>query len=353
MSFLSVEGVYKEYEGAPLLTDVSFRVERGEIVSLLGPSGSGKTTLLRIIAGLESSEAGRVYLEGQDLQGVPVHRRSIVLMFQEYALFPHRTVFENVAFGLRMRRYGREEIEARVKEMLALVGLESFGERSVVDLSGGERQRVALARSLAPEPRLLLLDEPLGALDRTLRDRLLEELSVILRRVGVTTITVTHDQAEAFALADRVVLLHDTQIVQRGTPEEIYRRPATPWVARFLGFTNLIPAEVTDHNEVATSFGRLRLELEGNLPGRGTSGTLLIPPWGIRVAGEKAAVNGFSATVTRRLFQGHETKLRLQVGTAELGLTLEMGTQIPGEGEEVNLQIMPAALRWYPEEAER
>ncbi|MGC9467349.1 MAG: ABC transporter ATP-binding protein [Anaerolineae bacterium] len=347
MSFLSIENIYKTYEGKPLLTDLSLEVERGEIVSLLGPSGSGKTTLLRIIAGLEGSESGRVLLEGRSLRGVPVHRRGIILMFQEYALFPHRTVAENVAFGLRMRRLQPHEIEARVKEMLDLVGLADFGDRNVVELSGGERQRVALARSLAPKPHLLLLDEPLGSLDRTLRERLLEELSIILRRVGVTTITVTHDQAEAFTLADRVALLHDTRIIQKGTPEEIFCHPATPWVAQFLGFTNLLPAEVIGRNEVETAFGRVEFETGNGLPETGTTGTLLILPWGITIRESEVTANAFPAEVTRRLFQGRVTKIRLQVGDVELSLTLEMDDWIPGEGDQIWIQIAPDALRWF------
>ena len=168
---------------------------------------------------------GSVSIEGADITALPAHRRGVVLMFQDYALFPHRTVAQNIAFGLRMRRHSRAAIAARVAEMLALTGLEDFADRDVNELSGGERQRVALARSLAPQPRLLLLDEPLGALDRNLRERLLEELPVILRRVGVTAITVTHDQEEAFALSDRVILLNEGRVVQTGRPETLYDRP--------------------------------------------------------------------------------------------------------------------------------
>ncbi len=286
MAFLTIDGIHKTYEGVPLLDGVSLSMDRGEIVSLLGPSGSGKTTLLRIIAGLESCESGRVFLDGRDVTRMPVHRRGVVLMFQEYALFPHRTVAENVAFGLRMKGLPASAIRHRVKEMLTLVGLEEFGPRNVVALSGGERQRVALARSLAPEPRLLLLDEPLGSLDRNLRERLLEQLAAILQRVRVTTISVTHDQAEAFAVADRVALLHDAGIVQIGTPETIYGQPVTPWVARFLGFDNLLPARTTGPGRVDTVLGTLVAEPARHLPEAGIEGTLLILPWGICLSDE-------------------------------------------------------------------
>jgi ABC-type Fe3+/spermidine/putrescine transport system ATPase subunit len=350
MVLLKAENIYKVYEGVALLSGVSLEVERGEIVSLLGPSGSGKTTLLRIIAGLEPFERGRVMLEGQDITRVPVHHRGVVLMFQEYALFPHRSVGENVAFGLRMRKLPRTQIEARVKEMLALVGLQEFGDRNVIELSGGERQRVALARSLAPEPRLLLLDEPLGSLDRTLRERLLEDLSAVLRRVRVTTIVVTHDQAEAFALADRVALLHETQVVQEGVPEEIYRYPATPWVARFLGLGNLFPAHVVGKREVSTPFGVLTFEPEDftrRTVKPGVTGTLLVLPWGIRFVEGEASDNLLAATVSRRIFQGRTTKLELDIDGVRLGVTLNMEDRMPREGEQVRVRITPSALRWF------
>ena len=359
MAFLVVEDIHKRYEGDLLLEGITFSMERGEILSLLGPSGSGKTTLLRIIAGLEPCEAGRIVLDGRDVTRMPVHRRGVVLMFQEYALFPHRTVAENVAFGLRMKRLAPAAIETRVREMLSLVGLEGFGPRDVVALSGGERQRVALARSLAPEPRLLLLDEPLGSLDRTLRERLMGELAAILQRVGVTAISVTHDQAEAFAVADRVALLHEAGIVQIGRPEEIYRAPATPWVARFLGFDNLLPARTDGPGRIDTELGALVAASGTPLPDTGVEGTLLILPWGIRLVdgghplkghsseGRDRPPNTFTATVRRRVFQGATTKLQLEVGGATLTLALEMGGLSPREGDVVHGWIKPESLRWF------
>lgn len=260
---LTATDITKTFEGKLALDDVSLDVEQGEIVCLLGPSGCGKTTLLRIIAGLTPLDAGRVHFEGDDITEVSPHQRDFGLMFQDYALFPHKNVFENVAFGLRMTNQ-REDIAGRVQEVLDLVGMGGFAERSVNDLSGGEAQRVALARSLAPSPRLLMLDEPLGALDRALRERLMLDLRDILKRVAVTAIYVTHDQAEAFAISDRVVVMNKGHIEQQGPPEEIYRQPATPFVAKFLGLTNLAEGKVIGNGCVEAAWGTLAATTDGH-----------------------------------------------------------------------------------------
>jgi ABC-type Fe3+/spermidine/putrescine transport system ATPase subunit len=241
---LEVREVRKSYEGASLLRGISFRLARGETACLLGPSGSGKSTLLRIIAGLEPAEAGTVMWEGMDLAPVAPHARGFGLMFQEYALFPHRNVFENVAFGLRMQNLPRAETEIRAREALARVGLADFSQRKVTDLSGGEQQRVALARALAPRPRLLMLDEPLGSLDRGLRDQLLADLRRILALDGTPALYVTHDQEEALAIADRLLLIHDGRIQRSGTPAEVYADPGEAWVAQFLDMGTLVQARV-------------------------------------------------------------------------------------------------------------
>lgn len=240
---LELRGLTVRYGDRVALDGIDLTVAAGEICCLLGPSGSGKSTLLRTVAGLEPPAAGTVSSAGQDLAGVPVHRRRFGLMFQDHALFPHRDVLGNVAFGLRMQGLARPEIDARSRAALARVGLAGFEARRVRDLSGGEQQRVALARAIAPEPRLLMLDEPLGSLDRALREQLVVELSDLLRSLGVTALFVTHDQDEAFALADHVVLLRDGRIEQEGPPQEVWLRPATEAAARFLGFANLLPDE--------------------------------------------------------------------------------------------------------------
>jgi thiamine transport system ATP-binding protein len=233
---LGIADLTVTYDDFPAVAGIDLDVDDGEIVCILGPSGSGKSSLLRAVAGLEPDAHGRVSWNGEDLARVPPHRRGFGLMFQDHALFPHRDVQGNVAFGLRMQRLPRREIDTRTHEALVLVGLAGFERRRIGELSGGEQQRVALARALAAEPRLLMLDEPLGALDRALRERLVAELRALFVRLRLTTLFVTHDHDEAFALADRLVVMHAGRIEQIGRPAEVWRRPATPFVARFLGW---------------------------------------------------------------------------------------------------------------------
>lgn len=254
---LEVHDLHKDYEGQPLLTGISFTVGARETVCLLGPSGSGKSTLLRLIAGLEAPERGQICWDGKDLADVPAHLRDFGIVFQDYALFPHLNVFENVAFGLRMRGRAQDEIAARVGEVLRVVNMAGFEHRAVTDLSGGEQQRVALARALAPRPRLLMFDEPLGALDRALREDLLDQLRAILHRTRIPAIYVTHDQEEALTIADRVLLLHDGQIARSGTPAAVWADPGSPWAAEFLGLGNVVSGRVlSGSSRVATPGGR-------------------------------------------------------------------------------------------------
>ncbi|ATB43680.1 Fe3+/spermidine/putrescine ABC transporter ATP-binding protein [Cystobacter fuscus] len=230
--------------GTPAVSDVSFQAPSGAITTLLGPSGAGKSTLLRIIAGLELPDAGRVLIEGVDCTNMPVQQRGIGVVFQSYALFKHMTVRKNLAFGLETRRLPRAEVEARVEEMLKLVQLEELGERYPGQLSGGQRQRVAFARALAIRPKLLLLDEPFGALDSRVRVELREWLQSLHERTGVTTLLVTHDQEEALEISQHVVVLSEGRVAQEGPPEEIYDRPATPFVASFVGGTSVLRGQV-------------------------------------------------------------------------------------------------------------
>ncbi len=229
--------------GPPAVDDVSLDLPAGEVLAVLGPSGCGKSTLLRAVAGLEALDAGSVSYAGQDLAAVPTHRRGFALMFQDGQLFPHQTVAGNVGYPLRLRHTSKDRVVRRVAELLELVGLPGLGDRSVTHLSGGERQRVALARALAVEPRLLLLDEPLSALDRGLRERLAHDLRDILVAAGTTALLVTHDQEEAFAVADRMALMRAGRLVQSGTVEEVWRRPVDAEAARFLGYATVLEGE--------------------------------------------------------------------------------------------------------------
>lgn len=242
MSFLTLEQVTVRYESEPVvvaLDDVSIEVEAGEVVAVVGPSGCGKSTMLRAVAGLEPVASGRVVLDGQDLAGVPTHHRDLGLMFQDHVLFPHLSVADNIGFGLKMKNQAVSEQSTRISELLDLVGLSGFADRTVDQLSGGEAQRVALARAVAPSPRLLMLDEPLGSLDRLLREQLTGDLRRLIDQLGVTALHVTHDQVEAFALADRVVVMRDGRVAQVGSPSELWRQPASVFVAEFLGHPNL------------------------------------------------------------------------------------------------------------------
>ncbi len=248
---LSLRNISKTYEGQPLLVDISFSAAADETVCLLGASGSGKSTLLRIIAGLETPDSGQILWNENDLVSTPPHLRDFGLVFQDYALFPHLTVSENVAFGLRMRGLPKSEIGSRVPEALTQVNLIGFENRRVTELSGGEQQRVALARALAPRPRLLMFDEPLGALDRALKDQVLDELRRILHETKVPAIYVTHDQEEAFAIADRILLLHDGRILRAGSPAEVAAQPGSSWAARFLAIGSVV--EGTIHSKVGGS----------------------------------------------------------------------------------------------------
>ncbi|MGD2143081.1 MAG: ABC transporter ATP-binding protein [Anaerolineae bacterium] len=344
MPLLELRGVSKAYPDGWTLTGVSFTMEEGEIRGLLGPSGCGKTTLLRLIAGLETPDSGHVLFEGRDVTHVAPHRRGFGLMFQEYALFPHKDVFGNVAFGLRMAGLDHELIDERVSEALSRVGLRGFQHRDVNQLSGGERQRVALARSLAPQPRLLMLDEPLGALDRTLRERLMDELPEILRRAGVTVITVTHDQEEAFAIADCVALMRSGEIVQIGTPRELYRRPGSAWAARFMGLTNLLDGRLVDDGRVETQLGVLRVGGLGPEVRRpDCEGQLLIRPEAARLSA--AGSNQLDVVVADCSFRGDHCQLDVRHESGiELTFNLPAGADLPDTGEVVALSLDPQAL---------
>ncbi len=264
---LEIRDIFKSYENKPLLRGISFSVSQGETICLLGASGSGKSTLLRMIAGLEFPESGQILFNKIDLAQTPPHARDFGLVFQDYGLFPHLNIFDNVAFGLKMKimesnsslfgmsRQQAVGLQRRVAEMMDLVNLQGFEKRKVTDLSGGEQQRVALARALAPSPRLLMFDEPLGALDKSLKEDLLNQLRAILHKTKIPAIYVTHDQDEAFTIADRILFLHDGEIIRDGTPDEVWTKPNSAWAARMLGMGNVIEGVVTSPNKVKTEVG--------------------------------------------------------------------------------------------------
>jgi spermidine/putrescine transport system ATP-binding protein len=311
---LTVRDIKKNYQGSPLLSKVSFELKEDETICLLGPSGSGKSTLLRIIAGLEEPEAGQVLWDGQDLANTPAHQRGFGLMFQDYALFPHRSVAENIAFGLRMQNRPKVEIMERVEAALKTIDMAAFADRKVTELSGGEQQRVALARALAPEPHLLMLDEPLGALDRTLREQLSRELRRILRDTKIPAIYVTHDQEEAFAIADRLLLLHDGVILQSGKPHEFFHHPRNVWVAQFFGLGNLIHGTVVDRNplQLETPLGLISAHCDREPPQIGSEVSLLFRP--AQAQRESAAhPNQIKGKIIDQVFQGENYRITLQI----------------------------------------
>lgn len=244
-SDVQLRNVKKWYGGVAAVKGIDLDIGRGEMVSFLGPSGCGKTTTLRMIAGLEIPDEGEITIRGQTMNNVPTHRRNIGMVFQNYALFPHMTVEENIAFGLLMRKESPSEVDKRVKDVMKLIRLEGMAERLPSQLSGGQRQRVALARAIVTKPNVLLLDEPLGALDKKLREQMQIEIRILQREVGITTIFVTHDQEEALTLSDRIVVMNGGRIMQAGTPHEIYQHPATSFVSDFIGLSNAIDAIVT------------------------------------------------------------------------------------------------------------
>lgn len=300
---LELIDVKKTFEGKILLSDISFKISRGEIVCLLGSSGSGKSTLLRLIAGLETVDSGKILWNGTDLREIPSYKRNFGFMFQDYALFTHMNVYKNIAFGLKMKKWPETETRNRVMEVAELTNLVPFLERGVQDLSGGEQQRVALARSLAPHPELMMLDEPLGALDRKLKEKLLDDLRLILKKSQLPTIYVTHDQGEAFTVADRIILLHDSHIAQDATPRTTYEQPANEWVARFMGLGNVVSGVITV-NGLDTGNGCINLPLTYPIA---TKITVLLRPE-VEIVTEKESFQGI---VTDVLFSGSKFKIEI------------------------------------------
>ncbi|SEO01926.1 ABC transporter ATP-binding protein [Actinacidiphila rubida] len=338
-ALLRIEAATVRFGDRAALDGVDLDVTAHETVCVLGPSGSGKSTLLRAVAGLQPLDAGRVLLDGADQAGTPPHRRGVGLMFQDHQLFPQRDVGGNVAFGPRMHKMPRERRDPRVAELLDLVGLPGAAHRAVSTLSGGEQQRVALARALAPEPRLLMLDEPLGQLDRSLRERLVVELRQLFGRLGTTVLAVTHDQGEAFALADRVVVMRGGTIAQSGTPLAVWQHPASEFVARFLGFDTIADGVVSGGVAV-TAWGKLPVP-DGTPEG---PARVLVRPPGVLLG---PADEGLPCEVRARTFRGGRVALVLGVTGAERAPALEAESTLrdaPAEGDRVGVTFDPGEV---------
>ena len=323
------------------MTKVCLALKRGQILCLLGPSGCGKTTLLRLVAGLEKPDSGTVLLESRDVTGTPPHKRQLGMMFQELALFPHKSVFENVAYGLHMLRQFPARIQERTEEMLTLVGLSDMAQRDVGDLSGGEQQRVALARSLAPRPKLLMLDEPLGALDRSLREHLLQEIRSILKKLDLTAIFVTHDQAEALTMGDVVGVMDQGRLVQVDSPQDLYLKPRHSFVARFLGFQNLFSGVVLPGGGVDTVIGKLNIS-DNDLTVHERV-TAVIRPEIARQhvdGSELSRYHKIVGTVQQRIFSGQQYRVKMVVDKEKvLAFDLPNTEPPPGIGDEMALWI--------------
>ena len=323
------------------MTGVSLALKQGQILCLLGPSGCGKTTLLRLVAGLEKPDSGSILLKSRDITGMLPHKRQFGMMFQDLALFPHKSVFENVAYGLRMLRQLPAQILDRTEEMLALVGLSNMARREVGDLSGGEQQRVALARSLAPRPKLLMLDEPLGALDRSLREHLLQEIRSILKKLDLTAIFVTHDQAEAFAMGDVVGVMDQGRLVQMDSPQDLYMKPRHPFVARFLGFQNLFSGVAMPGGGVDTVIGKL--DVGDNDLNAYERVTVVIRPEIARQGlggSESSRSHKIVGTVQQRIFSGRQYRVKMLVDREKV-LAFDLPNTEPpsGPGDEIALWI--------------
>lgn len=347
MPLLVLKNLSKVYANQPVVLDVNLNLEEGEILCLLGPSGCGKTTLLRMIAGLEIPDSGQVIFKDQDFTIIAPHQRRFGLMFQEYALFPHKSVLANVAFGLSVTRQPSATVQERAMAMLELVGMTAMANRNVADLSGGERQRVALARSLAPHPRLLMLDEPLGSLDRALRERLLLEIRRILKKMHMTTIFVTHDQSEALAVADQIAVMNAGRLEQVAPPEDLYRRPQTRFTARFLGFDNLLAGTVCTNSKITTPHGVFTLPA-GTKYRNGDRVTLILRPEAARLTSDtpsKKTPSSLTGQVTERFFTGQTYRVSLETDDRTVfAFELPNEPAPPRVGARIALTISPTSL---------
>jgi putative spermidine/putrescine transport system ATP-binding protein len=345
MSFLSLKNISKRYGDVLAVEDFNLEVEKGEFISFLGPSGCGKTTTLNMIAGFEEPTTGTIHINGNDVTHAAPNTRDIGIVFQSYALFPHMTVAENVGFGLEMRKVGKEERRHRVMDTLRMVHLDQFADRFPKALSGGQRQRVALARAIVIKPQLLLLDEPLSALDAKIRESMQMELRNIQHEVGVTTILVTHDQAEAMAMSDRIAVMNVGKMARLGAPFEIYEQPGDSFTSNFLGSTNMFAGEVAGQNNGSVTVACQGTQL--TVPGSAKTGSQI----SVGVRPEKIALVGagqgfFDAKIKTRIFLGTSWAYQLESSLGTISVTLQnTGHDVAPEGVTVGVQWPVDAAR--------
>ena len=322
---VSLQKVSRHFGLVRAMDGVDLTVAPGEFFAMLGPSGSGKTTCLRLIAGFEQPTSGRIEIFGEAVEGVPPYRRNVNTVFQDYALFPHMDVRDNVAFSLMLRKADKAERYRAAEAALEMVRLTGYGERRPGQLSGGQRQRVALARAIVNKPKVLLLDEPLGALDLKLREQMQEELKALQKQLGITFIFVTHDQGEALSMADRVAVFNTGRVMQVGTPEEIYRRPQTRFVADFVGSSNVLPPEFVQAVTGTAKWASLR-------------------PEAVSVARAGDGASPLTGTVVARSYSGSTTRLAVELGAQRITAVVPSTGELPHEGERVTLGFAPEAL---------
>ncbi len=345
---IKLEGVSKEYDGTVVLSDMNLYIRKNEFVTLLGPSGCGKTTTLRIIGGFERPSTGRVLFDGQDITELPPYKRRVNTVFQKYALFPHLNVFENIAFGLKVAKRPKDEIKARVEKMLSLVNLKGYGKRSVESLSGGQQQRIAIARALVNEPEVLLLDEPLGALDLKLRQEMQLELKRMQQRLGITFIFVTHDQEEALTMSDIIVVMRGGFIQQIGTPKDVYDEPKSAFVANFIGESNIIRGTMV--KDLLVNFCGVDFPCVDKGFGEDAPVDVLIRPEDVQLVEEEQGM--LKGTVRSVLFKG--VHYEMIIDTGEFSFKVH-STAMQPEGAAVGLSIIPFnihIMRPMPAEAQ-
>ncbi|MBK1869920.1 ABC transporter ATP-binding protein [Aestuariivirga sp. YIM B02566] len=341
---VKLEAVTKKFGAVAAVDTVDLLIEPGTLVTLLGPSGCGKTTTLRMIAGLEAPSSGRVVIGGKDVTLLPPNERDVSMVFQSYALFPHMTVMENVSYGLRESELSRDAQKAKAREGLALVGLAGYDERLPSELSGGQQQRVAVARALVLEPQVLLFDEPLSNLDAKLRRKMREDIREIQLKLGLTAVYVTHDQEEALAVSDKIVVMNKGRIAQQGTPADLYERPADAFVADFIGSANLVPAEIVarDQTGVTVALGLTKLVLR-NTGITGDKVFLVIRPSGVTLDGETGKTGTLPAKVARATYLGSHWEYTLEAAGQPIFVTQPVGKRFAA-GAHVQMELDTSQL---------